>query len=321
MQPDSRPSIVGFMLQSSHTAGVAAGIAAGALWGLTFIAPMMAPDFGAIGISIARYIAYGGLSLALLLLARAPLLALLRRHGGVLFVFAMTSSLLYFLLMILAVQRIGAALTALIIGCLPITVPLTGAWRDAAQLRRIAPALLLIAAGLVLIQKPALAGLAAWPDPVGLACAIAALMSWNYYAIANSRYLAQHPDIPAGEWASLTGLMTLIGLPLFVIALPFSNETLPPLAQTGAWIWLVVMALSTGIGSAWISAWLWNIASRALPVALAGQLIVSETVFALLYAFALERRLPQLHEAAAILLVVGGVMLGLRRLRPATLPA
>lgn len=305
------------MAQSSHAAGVIAGIAAGALWGLTFIAPMMAPDFGAVGISIARYIAYGGLSLGLLLAARAPLLALLRQHGVTLFLFALTSSQLYFLLMILAVQRIGAAFTALIIGCLPITVPLTGAWRDPALLRRIAPALLLIAAGLVLIQQPALAGLADWPDPLGLLCAIAALVSWNYYAVANAGYLARHPDIPAGEWASLTGVMTVAGLPLLLLVLPFSGESLPPLAQTESWISLVVMALATGIGSAWISAWLWNIASRALPVALAGQLIVSETVFALLYAFALEQRLPQLHEAAAILLVIGGVMLGLHRLRPA----
>lgn len=304
------------MTQSSYAAGVTAGIAAGALWGLTFIAPMMAPDFGAVGISIARYIAYGGLSLGVLVMARAPLAALLRRHGGVLLIFAATSSLLYFLLMILAVQRIGAALTALIIGCLPITVPLTGAWRDGAQLRRIAPALLLIAAGLVLIQQPALAGLADWPDPLGLLCALAALVSWNYYAVANARYLARYPEIAAGEWASLTGVMTLVGLPLFILVLPFSGETLPPLAQAEAWSRLIVMALATGIGSAWISAWLWNIASRALPVALAGQLIVSETVFALLYAFALEQRLPQLHEAAAILLVVGGVLLGLRRLRP-----
>lgn len=310
------------MAQSSHaqtyTAGVIAGIAAGALWGLTFIAPMMAPDFGAVGISIARYLAYGGLSLGLLLAARAPLVSLLRQHGVALFIFALTSSLLYFLLMVFAVQRIGAALTALIIGCLPITVPLTGAWRDAAQMRRIAPALLLIAAGLVLIQQPALTGLADWPDPLGLLCAIAALVSWNYYAVANARYLTRHPEIPAGEWASLTGVMTLAGLPLLLLALPFSGESLPQMEQTEAWIRLTVMALATGIGSAWISAWLWNIASRALPVALAGQLIVSETVFALLYAFALEQRLPQLHETAAILLVVGGVMLGLRRLRPET---
>jgi drug/metabolite transporter (DMT)-like permease len=304
------------MAQPSHAAGVAAGIAAGALWGLTFIAPYMAPDFGAVAISIARYIAYGGLSLGLLLALRAPLAQLLRRHGLVVFWFSLCSSLLYFLLMTVAVQRIGVALTALIIGCLPITVPLSGAWRDGRQLRRIAPALLLIGAGLVLIQWPAITGLAAWPDPFGLLCAIAALALWNTYALQNARYLARHPEIGASEWASLTGLMTLLGLPLLVVLLPVSGETLPPFDDAWPWLQLAGMALATGIGSAWVSAWLWNIASRALPVALAGQLIVSETIFALLYAFALELRLPQPHEAAAMLLAIGGVLLGLRRLRP-----
>lgn len=303
------------MASSSHAAGVAAGIAAGALWGLTFIAPHISPDFGAVMISIARFVIYGGVSAALLLLGRAPVLALLRRHGGILFLFSMTSSVLYFLLMTIAVQRIGAALTALIIGCLPITVPLSGAWRDPAMLRKIMPALALIAAGLAVIQRPALEGLTGWPDPFGLLCALAALALWNSYALMNARYLERHPDIGAGLWASLTGLMTLSGLPLLLVLLPVSGEMVPA-ADAVAWLRLLLMAVATGIGSAWLSAWLWNIASRALPVALAGQMIVAETVFALLYAFAWEGRLPLVHEAAAITLVVCGVMLGLRRLRP-----
>ena len=41
----------------------------------------------------------------------------------------------------------------------------------------------------------------------------------------------------------------------------------------------------TGIGSAWVAAVLWNVASRRLSPSLAGQLIVSETVFGLAYAW------------------------------------
>lgn len=302
------------MTARTYGMGIAAGLAAGALWGITFIAPHIAPGFGAITISIARFVIYGGFSLALLLADRAPMGKLLRAHGAMLFVLSMTSSVIYFLLMTIAVQRIGAALTALIIGCLPITVPLTGAWRDGRLLRRIAPALLLIAAGLIVIQQPALAGLRAWPDGFGLLCAFGALAVWNAYALLNARYLSRHPGIGSGEWASLTGLMTLPGLPLIAILLPLSGETWPPLGDAAAWLGLLVMALATGIGSAWISAWLWNIASRSLPMALAGQLIVSETVFALLYAFALEQRWPTMQESLAMLLVISGVLLGVRRL-------
>lgn len=296
--------------------GLAAGLGAGALWGLTFIAPHLAPGFGPVAISVARFLAYGGLSLLLLVLARAPLGDLLRRHGLAAFLLALASCTIYFVLMVMAVQRIGAALTALIIGLLPITVPLSGAWGDRRLLRRILPALALIAAGLALIQWPALNGLAALPDALGLLCALGALAVWNIYALGNARYLARHPEIGARDWASLIGVMTLPSLPPLLLLLPATGEGLPPPGDAAAWAGLGVMAAATGIGSAWIATWFWNIASRRLPVALAGQLIVSETVFALLYAFAFEGRWPQPLEAAALALVLAGVTWGVRALRP-----
>lgn len=295
--------------------GVAAGIAAGALWGFTFVAPHMAPDFGAVAISVARFLVYGGLSLALLLAARAPLGPLLRRHGLAAAWMALTSSVAYFLLMTVAVQRIGAPLTALLIGCLPITVPLAGAWADPRLLRRIAPALALIAAGLLLLQAPALRGLDAPPDAIGLFCGLGALASWTVYALHNARYLTRHPELGAGDWASLTGVMTLPALPLLMLLVPLTGEALPALADPQPWLRLALMALVTGVGSAWLAAWLWNQASRRLPVALAGQLIVAETVFALLYAFVAETRWPAGHETAAIMLVLAGLLAGLHRLR------
>lgn len=301
---------------SGMAAGVTAGLSAGALWGLTFIVPAMSPEFGAIAISTARYAFYGGLSLVLLLIARTPLLALLRRHGIAVFLLAMSGSVVYYLMMTLAVQRIGAAPTALIIGCLPITVPLTGAWRDPRLLRRIAPAVALIALGLAAKQFPALTGLQAAPDVIGLLCAVAALGLWNWYALANARYLARNPQIASRDWASLTGLCAALGAPMLLLLMPLTGERLPA-ADPQAWAWFVGMAAVTGLGSAWAAAWLWNLASRRLPVALAGQLIVSETLFALLYAFLLEGRWPLLHEAVAMALVIGGVLLGLRRMQAA----
>ena len=53
----------------------------------------------------------------------------------------------------------------------------------------------------------------------------------------------------------------------------------------------------------------WNRASRLLPLTLTGQMIVFETLFALLYAFAWQRRWPSLLELLAIVLLVGGVLL------------
>ncbi len=52
---------------------------------------------------------------------------------------------------------------------------------------------------------------------------------------------------------------------------------------------------------------LWNSASRRLPLTMTGQLVVFETVFALIYSFAYEDRWPTFLEAGAIAALLGGV--------------
>ncbi|HEV2541936.1 MAG TPA: hypothetical protein VGU70_04125 [Methylobacterium sp.] len=53
---------------------------------------------------------------------------------------------------------------------------------------------------------------------------------------------------------------------------------------------------------------LWNRRSRLLPLTLVGQMILFETLFALLYGFAWEQRLPQPLEVAAFGLVTLSVL-------------
>ena len=53
---------------------------------------------------------------------------------------------------------------------------------------------------------------------------------------------------------------------------------------------------------------LWNRASRLLPLTMVGQMIVFETLFALLYGFLWEGRWPTGLEAIAMVLLVSGVL-------------
>jgi drug/metabolite transporter (DMT)-like permease len=50
-----------------HLTGIGYGVAAGALWGVIFVAPKMLPQFSPLALSAARYVLYGVLSLALAL--------------------------------------------------------------------------------------------------------------------------------------------------------------------------------------------------------------------------------------------------------------
>jgi drug/metabolite transporter (DMT)-like permease len=66
------------------------------------------------------------------------------------------------------------------------------------------------------------------------------------------------------------------------------------------------------VGSAWLATLFWNIASQRLSASLCGQLIVSETLFALLYSFMWDRQWPSALQALACALFVMGIVVSVR---------
>lgn len=286
--------------------GIGAGIAAGALWGLVFLAPQLAPQFLPIQLSAGRYLAYG-LVAALLIY---PAWGRLRRQLGwpawrALVGLSLSGNIIYYLFLANAVQLGGVAMASIVIGLLPIAVTLVSSRdRHALPLRRLLPSLLLSGAGLACIGWESLS--ASGPgSPAGLACAIGALLSWTIFAVHNSRWLARIEGVSSHEWNLLVGLVTglmalVLAVPAFVLA-P-GEHSLPAWLQFGALVTTVAILCSV-VGNA-----LWNHASRALPMAMMGQMIVFETIFAALYGFLWEARWPTGFETAALMLLVGGVI-------------
>jgi drug/metabolite transporter (DMT)-like permease len=74
----------------------------------------------------------------------------------------------------------------------------------------------------------------------------------------------------------------------------------------------VGLMFAIGLFASWLGTLCWNEASQRLPPALAGQLIVFETLAALAYAFALRGRVPDVATFAGIALLVAGVLWALR---------
>ncbi|MCX7902711.1 MAG: EamA/RhaT family transporter, partial [Burkholderiaceae bacterium] len=74
----------------------------------------------------------------------------------------------------------------------------------------------------------------------------------------------------------------------------------------------VGLMLTIGLCASWLGTLCWNEASQRLPPALAGQLIVFETLAALAYAFALRGHAPAALTLAGIVLLVIGVLAALR---------
>ena len=287
-------------------AGVACGMGAGALWGLVFLAPELVRGFSPLQLTIGRYLFYGLIS-AVLIMPRWRVLAacLTRREWLALGWLALVGNTLYYILLSSAVQIGGIAMTSLVIGFLPVAVTIIGS-RDegAVPLRKLAPSLLLCRAGAVCIGWQALAVLTAdsmATQATGLLCAVGALASWTNYAVGNSRWLGRLHHVSAQDWNLLTGVVTGTQT-LLLIPVALGVGTSQPHAT--AWAQFAGVSVGVAVLASILGNALWNRMSRLLPLTLVGQMILFETLFALIYGFLWERRFPTLLEGMAFVLVV-----------------
>jgi drug/metabolite transporter (DMT)-like permease len=301
--------------------GVAYGVMAGALWGMVFLVPRVLPDFSPLLLSAGRYTMYGIVSLAAALpSARSLVQRLSREDLAALVKLALAGNLLYYLLLTAAVHLIGIAPASLIVGVLPVTVTLLGR-RDhgAVPLARLVWPLVMVMAGIACINIDVFTVAGSTPVSIGtkligLACAVGALACWTWFAVENARYLQRQTHFSGNEWSVLWGVVTgALGAAMWIVV-----AALPPGGPQGEfadgrWHTFWMLNLVLAIGASWLGNGLWNAASKRLPLTLSGQMIVFETLFALLYAFIYDQRLPRPLELAAILLLVAGVCWSVRQ--------
>lgn len=311
-------SIIGARHGSAIARGTACGAAAGALWGLVFLAPALVRDFTPLQLTVGRYLAYGATAAALIGPQWRRLSRLLTRRDWLTLAWlALTGNTLYYVLLSTGVQTAGIPLTSLVIGFLPVAVTIVGSRdRDAVPLRQLAPSLLLGAGAALCIGWQALDPSAATPGTrsiVGLACAIGALICWTVYAVGNARGLASRPGVSVHDWNLLIGLAT--GAQAIVL-LPFALSGAAAAHGMTAWGQFAAVSVGVAVAASIIGNALWNKMSRLLPLTMVGQMILFETLFALLYGFLWEQRWPTPAEIAAATLVIASVLSCIHAHRP-----
>jgi drug/metabolite transporter (DMT)-like permease len=304
--------------------GAAFALAAGLAWGLVFVTPLVLPDYPAALLSVGRYLAFGLIALPLAWLDRRRLRELRPADWLEALKLAAIGNLLYYLLLAGAIQRAGGPLPTMIIGTLPVVIALVSNRRDARRdgrlpWRRLAPSLALIATGIGLVNKAeidalraSLAGFDAARYAGGAALAVGAVACWTWYPLRNADWLRAHPDRSPRGWATAQGVATL---PLALAGYAVAWRLLPAEAALplGPRPLVFVAAMVTiGLLASWLGTLCWNEASQRLPTALAGQLIVFETLSALAYAFALRGQWPGPLTLAGVAALVGGVAWALR---------
>lgn len=309
--------------------GVGFALAAGLMWGLVFLAPVVLPAYPPAVLTASRYFAFGLVALGLAWFMRHTLRGLSRADWVEATKLTLAGNFFYYLFLSAAIQRTGGPLSAMIIGTLPVVIAICANIRDHERdgwlpWSRLAVPLGLMALGIACVNQTELARLRedahpdVWRYASGAALAVVAVGFWTWYPIRNADWLRTHPDRSPMVWATAQGLVTLpiaalglLGLWAYALLNPSATASYPlpfgpdPLPFVG-------MMLTLGLFASWIGTLCWNQASQRLPTSLAGQLIVFETLAALAYGFAWRGEWPGWVSAAGIALLVAGVVMALR---------
>lgn len=285
-----------------------------------FVAPLLLPDYPAALLAVGRYLFYGLAALPLAWLDRAALARLTRADWFEALSLVAVGNLLYYLCLASAIQHAGGPLPTMINGALPMVIAVAANLREG-RLRwdRLWPSLLLIGAGIACVNRAELAALGSEPAvghgryAVGALLALGAVACWTWYPLRNAEWLRRHPAWPLRAWSTAQGLAMLplalcsyaalwLGLRGGALPMPLGPR---PLA-------FAAMCAMLGLCATWLGSVCWNQASRRLPVALAGQLMVFETLAALLYFFLLRGQWPAWMTLLGGALLVAGVVWAVR---------
>ena len=318
------------MFAAPVLSGTLFALAAGLMWGLVFVGPLLLPEYPAALQSFGRYLAFGLIALPLAWFDRATLRHLTRADWREALRLALVGNIVYYLFLASAIQRAGGPLPTMIIGTLPVVIALTamarghreGTRREAPlRWRQLAPSLALIALGIALVNQVELQRLRAEPGAdlgryvLGAVLAVGAVACWTWYPLRNAEWLRAHPDRSPRGWATAQGLATLplalLGYALTWAWFTLGGSAFPMPFGPRAWEFVALMA-AIGLFASWLGTLCWNEASQRLPPAIAGQLIVFETLAALAYAFVLRGAWPAPATLAGIVLLVAGVLWALR---------
>ena len=307
-------------------AGLFFSLAAGMMWGLVFVGPLMLPEYPAALHTFGRYLAFGVIALPLAFVDRTELRRLTRADWLAALRLAAIGNVLYYLFLASAIQRAGGALPTMIIGTLPVVIAVSANvlnhQRDGRfPWRSLMPALVLILLGIACVNHVEWNALLQNPQAdttryiTGAMLAVGAVACWTWYPLKNADWLRGHPDRNPRVWATAQGLATLplalLGYALFWLWVSVTGDPLPmpwgPRPQA-----FVGLMMAIGLFASWLGTLCWNAASQRLPTALAGQLIVFETLAALAYAFLLRGQWPEPLTIIGMGLLVVGVVAGVR---------
>lgn len=298
--------------------GLTIGLVAMAFWGLIFVLPLFAPEFSSFEVSMGRFISYGLVSF-LFLLFRGKLKSLPFAHWKLAIAFALTSSLIYYFFIVLGIRCLGASFATALCSLLPVFSAIYGNYRQKvfAWSVLILP-LTLLTLGLVLMHYENLTiseGMTGYTMVAGGLFIILAQSMWVWYSVNNAQFQSAYQEISPSTWSSFIGIFCLVGGVLGMALMLFISPQSCYLtrASTSETFTYIGISFLNGFAASWLTLYLWNVASRYVPIAILGQLGVFEVLFGLSYIYLKNSSLPTLFEGLGIGLILSGLYFSLKR--------
>ena len=297
--------------------GIFFGVLAGALWGSTYLLPLILDQYGALYITFSRATIMGATAVVGLWVQRRYLRQLTRADWKFAFVLTMVGNVLQCLMLMLCVEYGGAVLAGMCFGLCPVLIAIIANERDRAKGKLCVPVsklvlpVLFILAGLVLANWSELVVFVRnGRDPlqffVGLVFGLISTAMWTWYPIRNADWLLDHPKVSPVFWTSFQCAMLFpIGLALYLFTWAAKGD-LPGLMGPSP-VKFAFWMLFAGIFCSWGATALWNEMSQRIPTSLVGQMLVFESIFSIVFAHLYDWRLPAWQLIAGMALMLGAV--------------
>ena len=301
-------------------AGFLFGLSACVLWGSIYLVPVMLPGYDPVVIATGRFIAFGLVTLPLWWAWRREFAHYTRRDWLTAAELGVVGNCVYYWCLTQCIQKAGAPFAGMCMALIPVLVAVIANLRDkkrgrSVAWRRLMPPLLLLFTGLVLANYSEFEAVTAAAGSrvfwVGTVFGVAALLIWTWFPIVNADWLIDHPERSPKAWTTAQGITTL---PAALVGFALAESALPAETQVlGVTPWLFVgLMVFSGVVCSWFGNVLWAEMSRQLPTALAGQMIVFETIFAVTYAHLYRWEWPSVTMLVGMVCLVAGVVLSLR---------
>nr|WP_315425735.1 DMT family transporter [uncultured Albidiferax sp.] len=309
--------------------GIAAAVFAAFAWSLGFIAPYVIGPYSIYDLAVCRFVLSGIFALAILLARPGQLRGLRAVDWVVAAWLGLIGYVGYFLIIAAAVVYAGPIIPPAFVATVPVVLAVIGNFGpDRISWRGLALPLALTLAGLLMVNATGLAGTndtLPGNTLLGIGFSLAAVALWTVFGISNQRALRQREGIHALTWTALMMLGGAVEVLAFIpVGLHLDLFHTPVLGLNWnvagpLFLSSTALALLGAIGGSWA----WSIATRRLPIGLAGQLIATETVFATSFGLIAHQRAPAWSEAIGIVLLLVGVITAVgafhraQQLRPA----